>query len=294
MLKLLFNNKSPFTKVFVYPKLPAKYDFRFVRYRGSGLANCLFVAARAFLIAQKNGWYLLNPTWGNISIGPYLRNEKDKRHYWGLFKKAGVSNFSKMFYLSILKRVAFEDAGAVKNGIIIVEGLGNYFEDLLREQENVKIFIISILQNKITSKIDNIDFTNVIGIHLRLGDYIPARRTSINWYNKIVKEIIKSYGNKYRFFVFSDGLDHELAELLSIPKVERVFFGNALSDIIALSRSKFIIGSDSTFSGWAAFLEQAPIIFPRRHFGKVLLNQDDEFIDNGDFEKMKVFLNKNI
>jgi hypothetical protein len=278
-------------KVFVYPKLPAIYDFRFIRYRGAGLANCLFVASRAFMIAQSNGWNLINPTWGNIILGPYLRNEKDKRHYFGLFKNAGISGLSKLYYLLNLKEITLESAIEGKKGIIVIEGLGNYFEDLLNFQEKVKTFIYGILRREIISKVEYIDFKNVIGIHIRLGDYSEERRTSIKWYEEVVKEIIASHGSKYKFFVFSDGKDDELFKLLSIPQIKRVFFGNALCDIIALSKCKLIIGSDSTFSGWGAFLEQVPIIFPKRHFGKVLINKEKELVYNGNLNYLKSFIN---
>jgi hypothetical protein len=291
MLKSLFDIKCLSTKVFVYPKLPAIYDFRFIRFRGAGLANCMFVASRAFLIAQNYGWNLINPTWGNIILGPYLRNEKDKRHYSGLFKNTGISGLSKLFCLLNLKKITLESAIAGKKGKVVIEGLGNYFEDLLYAQEKVKIFIYGILKREAISEVENIDFKNVIGVHIRLGDFQSERRTSINWYEAVVKEIIASHGSKYKFFVFSDGQDHELFKLLSIPQVERVFFGNALSDIIALSKCKLIIGSDSTFSAWGAFLEQVPIIFPRRHFGEVLINKEKELVYNGNFNHLRSFIN---
>ena len=291
MQNTLFKNKFNSEKVFIYPRLPAVHDFGFIRYRGSGLANCLFVAARAYLNAQTYGWIFINPTWGNVVFGPYLRNEKDKRHYFGLFKNTGVSGFSKLFYLLFLKEINLESAISGKKGKVVIEGLGNYFEDLLCAQEKVKAFIYSILREETVTTIENVDFKNVIGIHIRLSDYSPERRTSVTWYAAIVKEIIKSNGTKYKFFVFSDGEDQELLELLSMPQVERAFFGNALSDLIALSKCKLIIGSDSTFSGWSAFLEQVPIIFPKRHFGKVLIDTEKELIFNGDFGCLRSFIN---
>ena len=57
--------------------------------------------------------------------------------------------------------------------------------------------------------------------------------------------------------------------LLDIPNVERCFFGNAFADMWAISKSKFVIASDSTFSAWGAFLGQRPIIFSKRHFPPV-------------------------
>lgn len=48
--------------------------------------------------------------------------------------------------------------------------------------------------------------------------------------------------------------------------MERCFFGNAFADLWAISRCKFVIASDSTFSAWGAFLGQRTILFCKRHF----------------------------
>jgi hypothetical protein len=274
--------------------LPSVSDLFIIRYRGSGISNCLFVAARAFLIAQKNGWPIINPTWANMVIGPYLRGEKDKRHYFGLFKKTGISGIAKIFYLLFLKKIKYENSTSGAQGIIVIEGLGNYFQDLIYEQSKVKFFIYGILRKEIISNFENVDFSNKIGIHIRLGDYPIERRKEINWYVEILKSIKYLRNDQYTFFVFSDGSDKELIELLYQSQVRRVFFGNAISDIIALSKCRLIIGSDSTFSGWAAYLEQTPIIFPARHFGQVLNNPKNEFVDNGDFQKLRIFLNRTL
>lgn len=72
----------------------------FVRFFGSGLANCLFVYARAIKLAKETGCKLIMPTWFNLSIGPYLRHQSDKCHYHGLFSGEGeIRGFNKLFKL---------------------------------------------------------------------------------------------------------------------------------------------------------------------------------------------------
>ncbi len=278
--------------IFVYPRLPGIYDLGIMRLRGAGLANCLFVASRAYLIAEKYGWVLINPTWQNLILGPYLRNEKDKRHYIGLFKNIGISGVKKILILLTRPKTTVEDAIEGKQGKIIVAGLENYFEDLLSEQPKVKRFIYSIIQDKVLSNLQNTDFRNAVGVHVRLGDYSDFR-VSIDWYAEVIRYVIGIKGKGQNFLLFSDGSDSELDVLTSIPQVRRICFGNALSDIVALSRCKFIIGSDSTFSAWASFLEQTPIIFPRRHFGRVLLDSKRELVWSGNTEDIKSLVQYN-
>ena len=265
-------------KKYVYPKLSG-IDLSFMRIGGPGLANCMFVAARAYVIAQTNHWKLINPTWIKISMGPYIRGEKDKRHYFGLFKKHGVSGIKKCILLIWSKKYR-EGEVSNRNGLITISGLGNYFVDLLLYHNLLLPYFSSIINPNIIKKVEKTDFRQVIGIHVRLGDYISSLRTPISWYKFMIEQINNKYPNSFEFLIFSDGRDDELCELISIKNVYRVFYGNALADIWALSKCRLIMGSDSTFSGWGAFLGQVPIIFPGCHFGNVLLDTNKQLILN--------------
>lgn len=278
-------------KNYICPKLPAEYDLGFIRIGGAGLANCMFVAARAWLLHKKTGFEILAPTWGKFSPGPYLRGEKDKRHYFGLFKNLGISGLKKLFLLATLPKIDFDDKN-VENvaGVIEVKGLGRYFEDLLDDHALVLDYFHRIIKPKHFHEIKKHNFENVVGVHIRLGDYSENLRTDIQWYKSIILNLNKTSGKEFKFYVFSDGTEEELLPITSIENVKRVFFGNALADILALSKCRLIIGSDSTFSGWGAFLGQVPIIFAKRHFGNVLLNSDNEIILGDDSKIPSYFI----
>lgn len=94
------------------------------------------------------------------------------------------------------------------------------------------------------------------------------------------KILAKSREGQFRFLLFSDGTDEELRDLTSLPDVERVFFGNAIADIYAISKCCYMIGSDSTFSGWGAFLGQVPCVFFRKHYGRVLVDESKETVED--------------
>jgi len=234
---------------------------------GAGLANCLFVAVRAYILAKKTNATYINPTWVKFSLGPYIRKEKDKRHYFGLFNPVGVRGLKKIAALLFCPRQ-----------VTRVEGLGDYFENLLDDHAVARAFFDYAVTSAACSRLKGVDFSNVIGIHVRLGDYGSFLRTSRDWYQSVIEHIDKETNHKYKFWLFSDGSQEELDGLLSLGCVERKFFGNALADILALSKTRFIIGSDSTFSGWGAFLGQVPVVFPKRHFGRVLINGEHELV----------------
>lgn len=279
--------------IYIYPKLPGFKTFSLFRIGGNGLANCMFVAARAFVIANKFNYKFIEPTWLNISIGPYLRNEKDKRHYSNLFKHFGdIYGLKKFLILTFYKKkiLSLDNAVSNKTTVFIEEGLKNYFYDIISDHLLVSEYFNSIIKSRTKKLLELENFENKIAIHIRLGDYSAERKITIEWYVKCVNNINISTYSKYTFFLFSDGTNDELKDILNIPNVKRVFYGNAIADIIAISKCNLLIGSDSTFSGWGAYLGQVPSIFAKKHYGQILTNKENELItpldlNNSDFNE---------
>lgn len=257
---------------YIYPKLPAAAGtYAWFRFSGSGLANCLFVYARAIKRAHEIGATIITPTWFNISVGPYLRRQTDKRHYLGLFNNNGeVGGLNKLFKLLFFK-----------NDIDVIEGLSTYFEDIIDDAPYISSYIEQHVQPNILQQVVAFDFTNCVAVHVRLGDFPENVRVPISWYQEKIK-YLKSIHPNYKFCLFSDGTDAELKDLLSIDGVQRAFFGNAIADIFAISKCCYMIGSDSTFSGWGAFLGQVPCIFYRKHYGRILKDSTQEIVENTD------------
>lgn len=269
--------------IYVYPKLPAKITTSSFRIAGNGLANCLFIYARAISLSKKNHYPMLSPTWFNLSLGPYIRKQADKRHYIGLFNRSEeISGLKKFFILCFYKHIKEKDAfnKKRKNSVIIVAGLSDYYLPFISDYRIVSDYIIShVNQNKIQTVL-NYDFSNCAAVHIRLGDYTLERRVPMDWYIQRIRTLLLDKSN-LRILVFSDGKDEELKDILDIDNAERVFFGNAIADIIAMSKCDFLIGSDSTFSAWAAFLGQVPCVFYRLKSKPVLFDNTKEIIDNG-------------
>lgn len=165
-----------------------------------------------------------------------------------------------------------------KSEIEVVSGLGNYFQDILHDAEYVSNYIVSHINKKIRQNVDRYIFKDSVAIHVRLGDYNDQQRIPLSWYVEKIKQ--KKNDGFENFLLFSDGTDEELRLLTDIKGVKRVFFGNAIADIYAMSKCSYIIGSDSTFSGWAAFLGQVPCCFQRKHFGPVLHDKSNEIVEN--------------
>lgn len=241
-----------------YPRL-SKIDFGFMRFGGPGLANCMFLAARAYVNALNDQGIFINPTWTKFSIGPYLRRERDKRVYHSIFRESGVHGIHKLalIILKILKLKQIKEYGPYD--------LGGYFTGLNAYSNQIIRYFSNITLPESLAELNNYDFEDVIGIHIRLGDYPTSWRTPLTWYDQLIKFIL-SINPTQKFILLSDGTNEELKSLLNYSNVKREFFGNAFADLTALSRCKLILGSDSTFSAWGAFLGRTPIVFAKRHF----------------------------
>ena len=246
---------------YIYPQLSLKpsQDLGFCRLGGPGLANCLFIAARAYLKAKDTGCELLRPSWERLSVGQWLRREKDKRFYYGLFKDDSFwAKLRKAWLIRFSKQVEVE------------AGLKNFFEDIIDRQSEVREWLLAAVNPDAIKEVPA-TLDKCIAVHIRLGDFPPRYRTPNAWYGAIIKSIHKAVGHTVETLVFSDGTDEELQEVLNIPGVKRVFYGNALADIVAISRCGMLIaGKYSTFSAWGAFLGKVPSIFSAIEYGRVV------------------------
>ena len=121
-------------------------------------------------------------------------------------------------------------------------------------------------------------------MHIRLGDFTKEEneeglrkgnwnlKIPIKWYINIINKIQQI--SKLPIYIFSDGQDEELIEILKIYNCTRINLGESISDMIALSECKLIISSGSTFSMWASFIGQNPTIwFPGQMRQSIILNK---------------------
>ena len=170
-------------KTYFYPVL-SDYDFGWFRLSGPGLANCMFVAARAYILSRRENAGYISPTWTKLSPGTFLRREKDKRVYFKIFNKLGISGFKKIRLLL---------AGKLRPGsrrVKQIRGMGEYFDDLNEHMDLVHEFIEKITRKEIIENVRPEALKDSIAIHVRLGDYSPEMRVDILWYVNLVREIL--------------------------------------------------------------------------------------------------------
>ncbi|MGA2417796.1 MAG: hypothetical protein ABSF55_00955 [Candidatus Staskawiczbacteria bacterium] len=252
----------------------SKYDFGFFRILGSGLGNLLFPWARSVVANQKYDLKPIAPTWPQIKLGPILRGESDPRFYSDLFltPPESIHGIEKLFLLATKKKIEepylltpkSEIAVNYKDGIFVFCGMKNFFKDILRDHNLIRQELLKITKNIHKTGL-NYNFTNCVSMHIRRSDFKLLKwDTSIEWFLWVMNELRSKLKFDINFKIFSDGSDEDLALILKQKNVERVSFGSALADLLALSKSRILVGSyKSTFSMWASYLGRMPTIWPK-------------------------------
>lgn len=247
-----------------------------------GLGNQMFQYAVGRAIAHRNKSDLgLDISWFKYNIG------NEKRDY-------GLSNFNiieniknQNFYIQKLKsRLSFlenfkkcenrkyfkEKTVSVFNkdslclsGYVFLEGYWQnfkYFADIeyiLRQEFTLK----KELDNEIARIIQK---ENSVSIHIRRGDYISNPlynklniALSLDYYQKTI-EIISQKVFSPHFFIFSDDIDwaKENLKLEKATFIGREHNFKDYEELILMSKCEHNIISNSTFSWWAAWLNNNP------------------------------------
>lgn len=257
----------------------SRYDYGVFRIIGSGLGNLLFPWARFTCATKKYNLSPIAPTWLQIRIGPILRGEEDKKFYFDLFgiPEEQIRGVQKIYLLRKLPHLSEREYvnGAKHDDsdrIVIFEGLGGFFSEMLKEHSLVKEELLRMTLDKHKKGL-RYDFGGSMSIHVRLGDFSVPKdksileqgewcyRIPISWYVRMISQIRHNVDKEMPVYVFSDGADEELSQLLSMPLVRRISFGSTVADLLALSRANVLIASASTFSMWASYLGRMPTIF---------------------------------
>jgi hypothetical protein len=260
----------------VYARLP----------RG-GLGNKLLVWARALVFAHQFGLTLYVSGWSDIKIGPYLRGERSKRQYWGYFEDSAAPSFLRRLLFSFLYQIQHEPeldshqpaSIRVLNQLYLfdtVPSWQDYFKGLRGQEELVRSAFNTIIKHRYREHLKRENWP-VIGVHIRRSDFrelSPGEsvgencnvRTPIEYYLNVIFELRKIAGRTLPVTVFTDGRAEDVAEILALPAVFMAKPNPDILDLLLMSKSKCLVTSaGSTFSYWAAYLSDGPVITHPAH-----------------------------
>lgn len=287
---------------YVYPMLDAQRDLGVFRVAGAGIGNSLIAYFHAWNHARETGAALIQPAWISMKLGPLLRGERSKRFYIGLFRPAfdEVSGWRKLAALRHALRGGWKPvpigapATAKTNGAITLVYCRDYtFEPLKPWREAIRARLLDITVPPLPLE-NGFGNGSYIAAHVRLGDFAVAKpgevqsgatanlRIPLDWYEGVLRRL-RSEFPEYPIHVFSDGKEEELAQILGIEGVSIRREDDDIGDLMALAGARLLVGSQSTYSRWAAFLGNMPSIWlETAQQGERFTDADVPFLRVGD------------
>ena len=147
-----------------------------------------------------------------------------------------------------------------------------YFDGVRQELLDSLVFP-DIIDEANISILDEIEKTNSVSIHIRRGDYVGSGMESLDvrFYEKALDKIKSLIGvSELKLFVFSDDpqyVKNNFKELQNAVFVTNNSGVNSFRDMQLMSKCKYNIIANSTFSFWGAYLNQYSekiVIAPRK------------------------------
>lgn len=264
----------------IYPALPAPLDLGLLRLNGAGFGNCLFAYFHAVILAEKEGRRLIAPAWRSLPINRKLRGDGSIRRYHEMVRAhpdevGGAAKAAALAALLPFADIQTIAPGALPHGskrpLIVVRSASFTFEGLHPHRERLRHRLIEIMRRP-PSLARRWGEERHIAVHVRLGDFDPAEpallesgaagnlRLPIAWYGSVI-ERLRALRPDLPIRIHSDGADEEMANLLAIDGVSRARSSDDVNDLVAMASASVLVGSHSTFSRWAAFLGNMPVIW---------------------------------
>lgn len=185
--------------------------------------------------------------------------------YWGRFKRK-IGGIRKATHY--LEQTYEYKPQILQNENIYLEGYWQtekYFIDI--RKTILKDFIFpGIVDERNKEIIESIDNSNSVGIHVRRGDYLQEENLesrggicTVKYYQEAVRHI-KKYVSEPVFYIFSDDMEwvKENLEVGNAVFINWNHKNDSYRDMQLMSRCKCQIIANSTFSWWAAWLNQNP------------------------------------
>ena len=234
-----------------------------------GIGNQMFQYAFGRMLANKYKMkMLLDITWYSTGDREFVLDKLNTIY----FQKIKNSLLMKLVRLILRPKIIKEEEPfkeiEIKNGDnIILEGYWYAYTMYLdKEIKNIyREFTLRKPSEKFLKEYRRLNSKNSISIHVRRGDILsPTNQTTVqnrNYYLEGLDIIIKEAKiQKPKVTIFSDDTDWCIDNLSQIENVEISILNSKkmtdLEELIFMSKHSYNIISSSTFSWWAAILNQ--------------------------------------
>lgn len=243
----------------------------YVQFPKTGLGNLLLVWARAKVFAHINDLPIVTSPWWGFRLGAWVRGERKKRLYWGYFKEDSWVKRLRVQFRKNQPGVVHEPPVAkleetARNHFFLFDQVitdNDLFGGIREYRDFIREELYQLLAPRLLKQLNQYEIP-VIGIHIRRGDFkLGNPLTPLSFFIEGIHTIRSALNEDLPVTVFTDAAAAEVKDVLSLPNVRLAEDKPDILDILLMSKSKFIILSQSsTFSYWGAFLSDAFVIRP--------------------------------
>ena len=260
---------------------------------GGGRGNDLFQFMHADAFCRRNGVTFYSPTFTEKYCKDFPNLPKSPKTPY-LVKKFLYNQYYRKVNPNCI--IGFTDEkkipkyrAQIKKDFLVNFCYGWFFNNDFYREEDIrhyqKLFDPNVDKETLKQKYLQLQSNEkLIGIHIRRGDYINLKHLYINlsmeYYIYEINYILNINPNIKNIIVFSDDINWCKNNLLT--KFENVIFSENMDeyfDIILMSKCKYNIIANSTFSWWGGYLNSnldKVVISPKKWFTeKMGLNESD-------------------
>lgn len=229
--------------------------------------NLFNIAAKQIKKKQLNNFFRKQSIWNRIQTKLFGRYDIQNQN--GFEYDSNFENYTKNTYLN--------------DGYWQSE---KYFKNI-RENLLNELVVVLPKNNQVTQFENQIKKCNSVSIHIRRGDYISLANANaahgvlpLSYYGAAI-DCITSTQNNCVFFVFSDDINWAKNNLQLNNQTHYIDFNtgkNSVFDLHLMSKCKHNIIANSSFSWWAAWLNQnkhKTVIAPKQWFQTTEHNTTD-------------------
>ena len=258
-----------------------------------GVGNQMFQYALGYVISKKTGFELLLDL---SAYNDYKTRNFELSNFSFDYKVANVEDFSELNKKHFLKKTLYKDKKKTFDSSVLKIKNSAYLKGFWQSEKyflDYRCDILKLFEFKDKNFIKNIELfsdvqnSNSVSINLRLGDYVTNevnRRVHFvckkEYYANALKYIAQKVDSP-KFFVFSDDLE---AAKEYLPDGYDYVFANTANwqeDMYFMSQAKHNVVANSSFSWWAAWLNQNPdkiVVAPSKWFRDEARINDKDFV----------------